>query len=262
MRVHSRVQNPPKWPWLYGDAAEESMRRSLALRYRLLPMVYSLAHHAHDHGTPVVRPLMYEFPDDENVAHVEDQFTLGASLLAAPVLTENATTRDVVFPRGASWFIFNDTSAAHAGGQSLTLRGLTLQDFPLFVRAGSILPLAPLGVQWSGAMAATGPLEVQVYAGTDASFQLVEDDGETTAYDCAASGPACETAARRTGLTWTEATSTFEWRCNAGGYSGVNAFKKLRVVLFRPGTEVPLTSDIVVVGTGGKLHLPSTISTF
>jgi alpha-glucosidase (family GH31 glycosyl hydrolase) len=124
-------------------------------------MVYSLAHHARDVGAPLVRPLMYEFPAQPAVAHVSDEFTLGASLLAAPVLVQNATTRTVVLPANVprsnrhvlpddaekkndgGWFGFN-TTTHHAGGQNLTLTGLTLSDFPLFVRAGAILPLAPV----------------------------------------------------------------------------------------------------------------------
>ena len=90
MRVHSRVQNPPHWPWLYGPAAEEAMRTALQLRYRLLPFVYSLAHHAHTHGVPVVRPLVYDFPGDARVSTLADEFTLGGSLLAAPVLVQGA----------------------------------------------------------------------------------------------------------------------------------------------------------------------------
>lgn len=255
MRVHSRVQNPPKWPWLYGSAAEQSMRKSLALRYRLLPTVYSLAHHARDHGTPVVRPGVYQFPGDESVANLDDQFTLGATLLAAPVLVENATTRTVVLPvlpGGASWFAFNET-LVHPGGQNLSLTGLTLDDFPLFARAGSILPLAPPGVQWAAASTVAGPLEVQVYAGADATFELVEDDGHTTDYATAATA-----AVRRTELKWTDATSTLEWSCT-GGYTGGNTFKKLQVVLFRPGLAAPHKANAIDIGNGGTVHLPSAL---
>lgn len=60
MRVHSRVQNPPHWPWLYGPDAEAAMRAALLLRYQLVPFVYSLAHATRDTGLPVVRPLLFE----------------------------------------------------------------------------------------------------------------------------------------------------------------------------------------------------------
>eukprot|EP01043_Picozoa_sp_COSAG02_P001037 COSAG02_NODE_21_length_53083_cov_95.733618_24_plen_282_part_00 len=194
MRVHSRVQNPPHWPWLYGAAAEKPMRAALMLRYALLPMIYSLAHHAREVGAPLVRPLMYEFPNQEQLAHVSDQFTLGTSLLAAPVLVQNATTRTVVLPgldAGTSlefqnqtlpsWFAFNSTKT-HAGQQNLSLSGLTLSDFPLFVRGGSILPLAPVGAQYVAESQTMGPLEVHIYSGANTQFVVVEDDGESTGY--------------------------------------------------------------------------------
>lgn len=197
MRVHSRVQNPPHWPWLYGTEAEKTMRAALALRYALLPMVYSLAHHAREVGAPLVRPLMYEFPNEQQLVHVSDQFTLGESLLAAPVLVQNATTRTVTLPgldadttleqpqTIPSWFVFNSTET-YAGHQNLSLSGLTLSDFPLFVRGGSILPLAPVGAQYVAESQTMGPLEVHVYSGANAQFVLVEDDGETTGYATAA----------------------------------------------------------------------------
>lgn len=254
MRVHSRVQNPPHWPWLYGAAAEKTMRGALALRYSLLPMVYSLAHHARDQGKPLVRPLMYEFPKDVTVAHISDEFTLGTSLLAAPVLVQNATSRVVVLPalnaaNDKGWFAFN-TTQTHAGGQNLTLTGLTLSDFPLFVRAGSILPLAPAGVQYVASAPAAGALEVHVYGGADAEFDLVEDDGETTGYATAG-----EAGVKRTALRWSDASSTLSW-ASTGGYAGDAAFTQLKVVLWQAGVAAARVTGAVDIGTGGKLPVP------
>jgi alpha-glucosidase (family GH31 glycosyl hydrolase) len=137
---------------------------------------------------------MYEFPGQEQLVRVSDQFTVGTSLLVAPVLVQNATTRAVVLPGlhagttlelqnqpSPSWFVFNSTKT-HAGEQNLTLSGLTLRDFPLFVRGGSILPLAPVGAQYVAESQSIGPLEVHIYSGANARFVLVEDDGETTLY--------------------------------------------------------------------------------
>lgn len=267
MRVHSRVQNPPHWPWLYGQAAELAMREALALRYRLLPFVYSLAHLSREQGVPLARPLVMEFPHDPQAAHVSDQYMLGASLLCAPVLEEQATSRHVLLPRllpspmgmastgsdggGDDWFVFNESDTQSkpplAGGQNHTVQGLKLTTMPLYVRMGSILPLAPTGTQWVTQGPSVGALELQIYAGADASFTLVEDDGVTMDY---ASGS--NSSVRHTELRWIESDSTLSWHVT-GDFSG---YKSFRAVLFRPNIAQRVQSSVVAIEKGGTLHLP------
>ena len=232
-------------------AAKTHVPACLILEPRL---IYSLAHHAHSEGHPLVRPLMYTFPGDTAVAHVSDEFTLGAALLTAPVLEEGATERAVLLPKlspdsvnAVGWFEFNSTNgASHEGGQNITVTELTLNTMPLYVRAGAILPLAPPGVQYVASAASTGALEVQVYAGADANFLLVEDDGETMAYDAAEAR-----STRRTELSWSESTSTLAWSCT-GSYDGDAAYASLKAVVFRSG-KATRSSEVVQIGTGGKL---------
>ena len=252
MRVHSRIQNAPHWPWLYGDAAEAAMRAALALRYRLVPLIYSLAHEAHRTSAPLMRPLLWDYAD---VSHVSDQWTLGGSLLAAPVMESGATERVVVLPAlaagtgaaaaaaAAGWYRFN-TTATSAAGTNVTVPVPDLSTIPIFVRAGSLLPLAPPGVQSTAELTTSGPLEVQIYPGADAGFTFVEDDGVSYGYRDAG-------LVRVTEFTWSDAGRTLTWNCT-GSFKGP-AFASLRATLFDPAVAEPVISHIFPVGSGGQL---------
>ena len=263
MRVHSRVQNPPHWPWLYGAAAEAAMRAALELRYLLVPFLYSLAHAAATDGTPMARPLLFDFPGDSTpaVAFATDTYTLGGTLLAAPVMEQGAAARKVTFPRyglGAAaggddvpggWFEFN-SSTLHAGGSELSVP-VNLTTIPMFVRQAAVLPLAPAGVQFTDALASAGALDVHVYAGADAVFRLVEDDGETRAYR--------DGSKRTTTLQWDERSGSLSWRCSGsfgggGGGGSPGAFASLRPVLFCPGA-LPRRHAVLALSRNGTVAL-------
>lgn len=277
MRVHSRVQNPPHWPWLYGSVAEHAMHRALALRYRLLPTIYSLAHLAWTAGVPMVRPLLYDFPSDTAAATVGDQWTMGGTLLAAPVLVQNATQRSVVFPTSSAgttaaatiahsdgrigkgvavaaedgnaapadvWFEFN-TTATHAGGANVTFQVESLSTMFIVAKAGAILPLAGAGVQYTAALEASGPLHIHIYSGADGAFTLVEDDGETFGYK--------HGVARTTALQWDDASSVLSWSA-AGAYTGEHVFTKVVATLFHAGAAAGIDSAVVLLGDTGLLQ--------
>ena len=219
------------------------MRVALELRYRLLPMIYSLAHVAHTSGAPLVGPLMLEFPHDPSVLPITDQFLLGGTLLAAPVMIEGAILRQVWLPTlevGAGWFAFNSTTCHQPGNLTVPV---VLTSIPIFVRAGAIVPVAPPGVQSTAALSASGPLEVQVYAGRDCGFELAEDDGVTTDYLAG--------RVRITSLSWNETASVLSWTCR-GRFRGA-AFGQLKVTVFRASAS-PLYSAVLPIGEGGSVH--------
>jgi alpha-D-xyloside xylohydrolase len=165
-------------PWSQGDEALRIFRKYDELRYQLIPYLYSLAHEASATGLPVLRPLPLEFQEDENVHNAHLQYLLGPSLLVAPIFEPGATERRVYLPEG-EWYEFW-TESAHTGGRWVTAPA-PLETIPLFVKAGTILPLGPVE-QFVG-QRGTNDLTLLVYpqAGT-ASFELHEDGG-TTRFD-------------------------------------------------------------------------------
>ena len=127
----------PNEVWAYGEQAYPILREHLLLRERLRPYLHELAEAAHHTGAPPMRPLFFEFPDDEHAWSVEDQFLLGPDLLVAPVTEADARNRLVYLPEGVRW---RDTATRtlHKGGATLYLPA-PLERIPVFVREGAAL---------------------------------------------------------------------------------------------------------------------------
>ncbi len=231
MRSHSSFEITPRFPWLYGMEAERAIRLALELRYRLLPYLYTLAHDATQTGWPLMRPMAMVFPDDVRLADVTDQWMLGDRVLVAPVLARGGR-REVMLPEGG-WYRF-ESSELLAGGRTLRLQ-VPLDEIPVFVRAGTLLPLGP--VVQSTAFLPGGPLELQIYPGADAAARLIEDDGATLRYR--------DGEVRETNFRWEEAQRRLTWQ-QQGAYSGPGIYQVLRVRHLGTGarldTEQPLSS--------------------
>ena len=219
MRSHSEIHVTPRFPWLYGPDALNAIRAALDLRYRLLPYYYSLAHETAATGVPLMRPLVMEFPNDPHVANLSDQWMMGDALLAAPVLSPGGK-RSVYLPDD-DWYPF-ESNAPLAGKRAIKVTA-ALDEIPLYVRAGSILPLGPV-IQHTSQVPG-GPLELEIYPGKDAEFTLDQDDGETTGY---ALGQEL-----RITFQWHNATGQLTWT-RAGNYSGDDVYQSFHVTVFDP----------------------------
>ena len=143
----------------------------------MLPYLYSAAHECVSTGMPIMRALWLHFPDDPKAVECDDQFLWGKNILVAPVVEKGATVRRVYLPRGA-WHDFW-TNEQVEGSREIS-RPVDLETIPLYVRAGSILPLGPVK-QFTGEIVEE-PLSVSIYPGADASFLLYEDDGASFNY--------------------------------------------------------------------------------
>ncbi len=162
---------------LHNAQVEPICRKYLELRYRLLPYLYSSVRECSTTGMPVMRALWLHYPDDARAAACGDQYLFGKNLLVAPVVEKGATTRQVYLPRG-SWYDFW-TGEPIQGGREIS-RDVSLDIMPLYVRAGSILPLGPIKQYTTERV--DQPLSVSIYPGTDGSFLLYEDDGTSFNY--------------------------------------------------------------------------------
>jgi alpha-D-xyloside xylohydrolase len=119
-----------------------------------------------------------DFGDDPNVANIGDEYMFGPALLVAPVVEQGSTSRQVYLPAGADWYNFW-TNEKVDGGQTITVSA-PIDTLPLFVRAGSILPI---GVPIESTNEKQALEELRVYPGADATFDLYNDDGTTYAYE-------------------------------------------------------------------------------
>ncbi|WP_324760462.1 alpha-xylosidase [Haloarcula montana] len=126
----------PREPWEFGEQALDIFREYARLRYRLLPYLYTYAEVAARTGLPVVRPLVLEYQDDPTVHRMDTQYLLGEDLLVAPVF-EDSGTRSVYLPEG-EWRDYW-TGQRHEGGRTVDV-DVSIDEMPVFVRAGSVLP--------------------------------------------------------------------------------------------------------------------------
>lgn len=177
-RTHTSANMPDQEPWSFGPKVTDISRDVIKLRYRLLPYTYSVFEESTRTGWPVMRAMVFEFPADENVANMADQFMWGEWMLVAPVVKRGQTKRTIYLPKG-QWYDFF-TGESFAGPRTIEV-DTPLEKLPIFAKAGAIIPMAP-------DMRHTGekpwdPLTVEVFPGPEpSSFVLYEDDGESMAY--------------------------------------------------------------------------------
>jgi alpha-glucosidase/alpha-D-xyloside xylohydrolase len=162
---------------LHNAQVEPICRKYLDLRYRLLPYLYSVVREGTVSGLPVMRGLWLHYPDDPAAVARGDEYLWGRDMLVAPVTEKGAASRRIYLPGGA-WYDFW-TSERQEGGREIA-REVDLETMPLYVRAGSILPLGPLK-QHTGEQV-DQPLTLTIYPGADGSFLLYEDDGSSFNY--------------------------------------------------------------------------------
>jgi alpha-D-xyloside xylohydrolase len=176
MRAHGeRTHNEV---WSYGKQAEPILSKYLKLRYTLLPYTYSLAYRSYQTGAPYMRALFMDFPADPKVADIPDEYMYGPAFLVAPVTEQGATHRTVYLPAGCDWYNYWTRERMH-GGEAI-VADAPIDTLPLFVRAGSIVPL---GSDVDSTQEKQRIASVRVYPGANGSFPLFDDDGKTYAYE-------------------------------------------------------------------------------
>jgi len=176
MRGHSALTTAQHEPWTFGDRTEKICREYINLRYRLLPYIYTLFWQAATTGTPILRPLLYDFPNDPHTYTLHDQVLLGSSLMAAPIYRPGVEHRAVYLPAG-TWYDWW-SGECHTGSTHI-LAHAPLEKMPLYVKAGAIIPMQPV-MQYVD-QRSLDPLTIRVWQG-EGEFTLYEDDGDTFAY--------------------------------------------------------------------------------
>ncbi len=180
--------------WRFGEKGTpfyDTMVRFIRLRYELIPYIYSLTAQVTLNSAMMVRAVALDYPEDPATHDITDQYLFGPSMLVCPVtrpmyygmnsqpIEGVAKSREVYLPAGSGWFDFW-TNAYHPGGKTL-LADAPLEKLPLFIRAGSIVPMTE-ATQYVDE-APDAPYEIHVYCGADASFPLYEDAGDGYDYE-------------------------------------------------------------------------------
>src|SRR5713101_1943329 len=176
-RDHTGKGTADQEPWVHGPQQEAIRRRYVELRYQLLPYIYTGIEESTHTGLPFMRPVFLDYPQAEGFYGNNRDFLFGSDLFVAPMVTEMVDAEEVQLPPG-EWYDYW-TSRKFASKDKITLHP-ALDEMPLYVRAGAVLPMQP--VTQSTSKKPTGPLQLRVYAGDDCRGSLYEDDGHTFAY--------------------------------------------------------------------------------
>jgi alpha-glucosidase len=178
-RDHTAKDTADQEPWASGPEQESIRRRYIELRYRLMPYLYTGIEEATRTGIPMMRPLFLEYPQRTDFYKDNRDFLFGRDFFVAPVVTEMVDAEEVYLPPG-DWYDFWSSEKHAASALPLRLHP-KLEELPLYVRAGAIIPMQPL-VQ-STQETPAGPLQLRVYPGDDCRGTLYADDGHTFAYE-------------------------------------------------------------------------------
>lgn len=138
-RGHAHLDTKRREPWLYEDKYKNLIRNAIRRRYALLPYWYTLFYHASQDGTPIIRPLWVEYPEDKSTFAMEDEYIIGKDLLIKPVVTAGETSVSVYLPgKDEYWYDLEDAKIYR--GENSVYVATPLQKIPLFQRGGSIVP--------------------------------------------------------------------------------------------------------------------------
>ncbi len=213
-----------------GSPAYESILWYMQLRYRLMPYLYSLAGAVHFDDATLMRGLPMDYPNDPEVRDLSDQWMLGPSLMACPVYEYGARERSVYFPEGG-WYDFY-TGKYIEGGQRLTVEA-PYERMPLYVRAGSIIPIGP-ALEWTDEDL-PDHVTFLVYAGKNAEFTFYEDDGTSYGYE---KGEYSAIRAR-----WDDGARIFTLDNREGSFPGMLKSRTFSVGVIDPENPMPFDPD-------------------
>jgi len=232
--------------WSYGQKAQEILTRYDNLRYHLLPYIYSIAWRTTSEGYTPMRALVMDFPSDRNALDISDQFFFGPALLVNPVTKARASSRTVYLPDGRVWYDFW-TGAKQNGGRTVTAVA-PLETIPLYVPAGSIIPIGP-ELQWTNQKPAD-PIELRIYPGRDAEFTLYEDDGMSYQFE----------KGERSTITfrWNDKTQTLSIGPRMGGFPQMLEQRSFAIVKVRRNRAV---GENVVAAPDRLVHYDGTAQT-
>jgi len=216
-RVHGTRSTNQNELWSYGPEAQKTLVAFDKLRYRLMPYIYSLAWETTSKGYTIMRPLVMDFRTDVRAQDTGSQFLFGPALLVNPVTEAGATSRHLYLP-DAKWYDFW-TGAGQEGGHFVEAAA-PIERIPLFVRAGSILPLGP-DIEYAAEKTAD-PIEVRVYRGANGEFTLYEDENDSYNYE--------KGAHATISLSWDDAAHTLTIGDRTGSFPGMLESRTFRIV--------------------------------
>ncbi|HVN48410.1 MAG TPA: glycoside hydrolase family 31 protein [Bacteroidota bacterium] len=235
----------PREPWAFGSPDSRTYQTLLKftnLRYRLMPYIYSLAWKVSNENYTLMRALPFDFMNDSTVYSINDQYMFGPALMVNPVvrplyyhydnvqIKTTSYTRSVYLPGNTVWFDF--WTGRHYTGGTTIAADASFETMPLFVRAGSILPMGPR-IQYSTEQ--DDPLEIRIYPGADGAFTLYEDENDNFNY--------LKGMYALTGFHWDDRQKELTIDARRGSFPGMHQNHTFNIVLVNEAHGVDVTTS-------------------
>jgi alpha-D-xyloside xylohydrolase len=227
-RTHGHRAHNEMWTY---NKVEPILLNYDKLRYRLMPYIYSLAWRVTDQDYTIQRPLVMDWRIDPKTWNIGDQFMFGPAILVNPVLKQDATHRAVYLPGEPAWYDFW-SGVSLQGGKEVEADA-PLDRIPLFIRAGSILPMGP-EIEYVDQSPA-GPIELRIFRGADGDFDLYQDEGDNYNYE--------KGVHAIIPVHWSESTKTLTIGERKGQYPGMPQAIAFNIVWVSPGHGVGETVE-------------------
>ena len=249
-RVHGFADREP-WQWENGEGPIfNNMKKYADLRYRLMPYIYTLGSEVTRNNTTIMRGLPMDFPDDHNCQNNGQEFMFGPAFLVRPVTEAISTSPQqtvVYLPQGESWYDFW-TGQLYEGSQTL-VKETPIDVMPLYVKAGSIVPMGPI-LEWATQNPAD-PIELRIYTGADSVFILYEDENDNYNYK---NGEFSQIS-----FFWNETEKKLTIGDRQGSFPGMLTNRTVNIVFVSEGhgTGMPETAepDVSVSYTGQAITI-------
>jgi alpha-D-xyloside xylohydrolase len=216
-RTHGHRANNENEVFSYGPVTPILVSYN-QLRYRLLPYIYSLAWQVTNDDSTIMRPLVMDWQSDPKVWNIGDEYMFGPAILVSPVTQQDATERSVYLPPASRWYDF--WTGKTLNGDERINAAAPLDRIPLYVKAGSILPMGP-EIEYAR-QKPDAPITLRIYRGESGHFTLYEDQGDTYNY---------EKGERATiPIDWNDVTQTLTIGARQGSYPGMPAQRAFNIV--------------------------------
>jgi alpha-D-xyloside xylohydrolase len=210
-----------------------------------MPYIYSLGAKVTFTDFTIYRALVMDFRNDANVYNIKDQFMFGHEFLVSPVVEQNAHLRKVYLPKTEGSWIDFWTGKRYQAGQTIEAAA-PLETIPLFVKAGSIVPMGPF-IQYAEEKT-NGDIELRVYTGSDGSFSLYEDENDNFNYE--------KGAFSTISFSWNDVKRQLTIGRRQGSFLGMLEKRNFQIVLVREdkgnGLEISKKPDKIIRYQGIK----------
>lgn len=240
--------NVPREVWQFGEEGTpfyDNQVKYIHLRYRLLPYIYSISHRVTADNYTMLRGLAMDFTQDSCTFDVDNAYMFGPSLLVRPVFRPHTEEKEVLtyLPRhkGGYWYDFHTGEAYEGGTEQVQANQLNV--LPLYIKAGSILPLAK--VKQYAMEYPDSELELRIYGGADATFLWYDDEGDSYRYE--------DNICSKVPMQWDDAERTLTFGVREGSYPGMPEQVKMNLKLVLPTGATPESKECIYTGKEMKI---------